>query len=306
MPENSCIVETKCAEITVSENFAIGLTLRFPRARKIRYDKEISGVMTSTQFKDAQDRDRTMNSSSSSGISSKNDDFESQQKKRNRGTAEVSNGESSRKRSAAPSGASYIVDMAENSKLIKEKDVFEGKLFCVLENTFNIPDGLFIGITPRSFNAKDFAALICKYGGTVIANPMEDSLVVCGNKRTIPIQNIITSKKRDVIMFTYILECVEASTLLPTKTRHFIGMCSGRADDLASRSDLFGDSFTEDVSSNDIHQLFQDMDFAVAAFRGSGNAANSRMQIPLAMIDLTKHSEYQNTLLYYKQLSSVG
>jgi ATP-dependent DNA ligase len=45
-PDRSFIVELKCAEIVTSDQFSAGVTCRFPRLRKIRYDKNTSEVMT--------------------------------------------------------------------------------------------------------------------------------------------------------------------------------------------------------------------------------------------------------------------
>lgn len=45
-PERSFIVELKCAEIVTSDQFSAGITCRFPRLRKIRYDKNVTEVMT--------------------------------------------------------------------------------------------------------------------------------------------------------------------------------------------------------------------------------------------------------------------
>jgi hypothetical protein len=284
----------------------VGLTLRFPRVRRIRYDKEISGVMTGAQLMAAQSRVRTMRPA---GGGAKEDDAGGR-KKRGRGAVDA--GEPSRKRISAPSGASYVVNVTEDSKLAKETDLFEGKVFCVLENTFSIPDYLCKEITPRSFSASEFAVLIYRFGGKVVANPIDDSLVICGNKRTIPIQNIIKSKKCDVLDFTYIFECIEANSLLSPKTRHFVGMSSKCADELASRCDLFGDSFTEEVSDRDVLQLFRDMDFAIASFRGGNTKASSKpsggaqMQTPIAMSGLMQNSNYKETVSYYNNLMEQG
>jgi hypothetical protein len=45
-PEKSIVVELKCAEIVASNQFSAGYTCRFPRLRKIRYDKDASEVMS--------------------------------------------------------------------------------------------------------------------------------------------------------------------------------------------------------------------------------------------------------------------
>jgi DNA ligase 4 len=44
-PADSIIVELKCAEIVQSTQFSAGVTCRFPRLRKIRYDKGVGEVM---------------------------------------------------------------------------------------------------------------------------------------------------------------------------------------------------------------------------------------------------------------------
>ncbi|CAM9104087.1 unnamed protein product, partial [Ectocarpus fasciculatus] len=253
-PEASCIVETRCAEITVSTNFAIGLTCRFPRVSKIRYDKEISGVMTSTQFIEAQNRRRTMREP----VGDNSVVGATGSRKRSRTTGS----QTEKPTSAAPS-ASYVIDIARNISSNKISEIFSGKLFCVLENSFNIPESVCATIQPRSLNSASFVSLICRHGGTVVANPVDDScVIICGNKKTQSVKNIISSKKFDVIDFVYILECIEANNLLPISTRHFVGMGVETASRFLSGCDIFGDSFNVDILERDLYQLYTDMNFA--------------------------------------------
>ena len=42
------VLEIKAAEITPSDQYHIGFTMRFPRARKIRDDKDVSEILTVT------------------------------------------------------------------------------------------------------------------------------------------------------------------------------------------------------------------------------------------------------------------
>lgn len=305
-PEESCILEVKCAEITPSENFSIGLTLRFPRVAKIRYDKEISGVMTCAEFREAQSRDRTMRPEAAGAEASEGGaGNKPSRQKRGRAVAGVEDGggETAKKRSAVPSGASYVVNVVGNSMLEKKSEVFAGKVFCILENTFHVPVGLFE--TSRMLSAKEFVELVCSYGGTVVANPIEDSLVVCGSKRTMPIQNIIKSKKRDVLDFMYIVECMIANELLPIKTRHYVGLSAESTKALVGGSDIFGDSFTDLVSGSDVSQLFRDMAYAMDGLSGA-DCSMKAGQVPLSMNDFKNHPQYKKTELYYRQLRERG
>ena len=57
-PEHSIIVELKCAELVTSTQFSAGVTCRFPRLRHIRYDKNVSEVMTTTDLQEVIERPR--------------------------------------------------------------------------------------------------------------------------------------------------------------------------------------------------------------------------------------------------------
>lgn len=51
-PQNSTILQVKAAEITDSEQFRTGCTLRFPRVEKIRTDKPWYECMTTAELDD--------------------------------------------------------------------------------------------------------------------------------------------------------------------------------------------------------------------------------------------------------------
>jgi len=48
----SIILEVKAAEMTVSESYPTGYTLRFPRVVKIRYDKDWNEAQTMNDIKE--------------------------------------------------------------------------------------------------------------------------------------------------------------------------------------------------------------------------------------------------------------
>jgi DNA ligase-4 len=51
-PQNSVIVEINCAELIPSSSFAANMTCRFPRVRRIRYDKEVESTMKFSELQE--------------------------------------------------------------------------------------------------------------------------------------------------------------------------------------------------------------------------------------------------------------
>lgn len=295
-PSESCIVETKCAEIIVSASFAIGLTCRFPRARRIRYDKEIAGVMTSTEFISAQNRARTMVDLQTTVDSDK---LISGRKKRTRAAVGAET-LPVLKRSVVPNTASYTLEAPQ--QLNVTADIFGGKVFCVLENTFNIPNGLCAGAKARCFDSKTFGEVIYSYGGVAVANPIDSAtIVLCGNKRTQSVKNIISAKKFDVIDFCYIFECIEAGHVLPIRPRHYVGMSEETSARFLRGNDLFGDSYTEAISEVDLARIYDDMDYAFAIFDGDRRII-SENNAPISIVDIRESENYDCTLSQYATL----
>jgi hypothetical protein len=223
LPEKSFIVELKCAEIVTSDQFSAGITCRFPRLRKIRYDKNVSEVMTLSDIYQILKQPRLKNRVANPGEEGEGDEpskkrgggrkknklLESSLKYReNIVASHFSLPPSANQSSNDSSGKSSLdsLDMANAKRKLHQS--CGDRVLCVLENEYTIPgeryDGLMksrlfsrsekdalaelLGWTEEShpsikLNRVEVINLILATGGEVVANPTPSCLVITGDKR---------------------------------------------------------------------------------------------------------------------------
>jgi DNA ligase 4 len=131
-PERSIVIELKCAELVTSTQFSAGITCRFPRLRKIRYDKDVCEVMTIDDVKDVLERPR-MNVAEAAlrGITG------AKKKKRaaNSGT-KPRGGLFQHAGHLVPE--KFLVPKPTGQQQKMDSVIFQGKVFCIVEGSFTL------------------------------------------------------------------------------------------------------------------------------------------------------------------------
>jgi DNA ligase-4 len=128
-PENSIVVELKCAQLVLSSDFSAGITCRFPRLRKIRYDKDVCEVMTDDDLKEVVELPR-MNISEAVGREGTNS------KSKKRATVKRKGGLFNHSESLVSS--QYLVPKPAGRHQKLASTVFQGKMFCIIEGLFSL------------------------------------------------------------------------------------------------------------------------------------------------------------------------
>jgi DNA ligase-4 len=258
-PEESIVLQLKCAEIVESTSFSCGLTCRFPRTQKIRYDKLPHEILSVADIIEAKNRPRN--------------------------TLDGENGEeggegSKKKRKGGGGGRKKGMETDTQFRLnLKEipipedgEKLFEGLTFCVLENDFHIS----LEEHEKSLLTRDQQALLTlsreqlideirKQGGNIVANAaFPNCKVIAGNKKTIQLKNIMDDGEKDVLDFKYVVDCLLAKKKMPIKGFYYLAVSPKTQEEMNGSYDVFGDSYLQDLSEKDLSSIFTNIEIMIS------------------------------------------
>ena len=224
-PEHSRVLEVIGFEVLYSQSHTSGLTIRFPRCKRIRYDKEWFECLS------AQDLNQLKGKTSC---------------KRKAVDISASQARTSQKKPVTRSIMNTLAQ-SEIKSVAKVSQVFENLEFCVLP--------------ARGFDKQETEKLIVKHGGCLVQNPLSASTNYCVApcRDSLKVRNIIKHGNFNVITPDWIKECDESNTLQPFRARHYIFANSSTQSELASQFDRYGDHFTELCSMKELTALLQQM-----------------------------------------------
>ncbi|TCD60360.1 DNA ligase (ATP) [Steccherinum ochraceum] len=216
-PEDSFILKVKAAEITSTDQYHIGFTMRFPRALIIRDDLDISDCMTASAVLE------TLRSEKKRKV---DDDDDPNAKKKKRKTA------------AKPAVLPEYQGVVDLKKMKKESRLFKGYKFVVVSD-------------PKSRTGeedkKDLLKLIHANGGSYaqMVRNQPDTLVVYGGSTTpYDLKMIVNKGIHDIIKPSWIHDSIKKGELLPMSKKYFFFATETRQ--ASEEYDMDDDSSTED------------------------------------------------------------
>ncbi|CAH0479075.1 unnamed protein product [Peronospora belbahrii] len=250
-PRHSKILEVYGFELSFSTLYQTGLTLRFPRCKAIRNDKEWY------QCTDLQDLNAARGSLS---------------RKR---AFDVTLGQKSttkcvKKRTAIsarrPSNVLEGHSRADLEGIEQERNVFEGKEFCVLPGKYeapplnvalSFPDGT-VDEHTNQLTKQAVEKLVHSFGGNVVQNPIESTnYVVAAGDTGFKVINLKKQGLYNIVHIKWIFKCVAALRLVPLKASDFVFATALQQKVLAREYDRYGDHFTEHVHPDELKRILK-------------------------------------------------
>ncbi|KAG7394227.1 DNA ligase (ATP) [Phytophthora boehmeriae] len=252
-PRHSKILEVYGFELTYTTLYQTGLTIRFPRCKSIRSDKEWYQCMN------LQDLNAARGSLS------------------NKRANEVALGQKSAAKRAPKrqvvrarqaSGVLSNYSQAALEGVEQERDVFEGMEFCVLPGKYGVPPPNAVSAIPSAIlgdNVKNMSKqivekLLHSFGGTIVQNPIAESTsyVVAAGDAGFKVVNLKKQGLFNIVHLRWVLACVAESRLLPLKASVFIFATESKREFLAKEYDRYGDHFTEHTTPGDLRRIVHD------------------------------------------------
>lgn len=233
-PRDSLVVSAKAAEIVPSDQFATGITLRFPRFRRLRLDRTWDSALNFEEFQEL--REKVDEESREKAMTTED-------RKRGRAPKRVK-----RELVIAGQDTSAPVEFAgEKSK------IFEGLEFCVLSESAK----------PWKKSKTQLETLIKENGGAISQRAVpETGMVLVADKKVVKVASLIKSSNADIIRPKWIRDCLEGSGEgfpLPYEEGHIFHGTEALLAVARENTDQYGDSYARDIDIDELRELLADM-----------------------------------------------
>ncbi|KAG0648655.1 Polydeoxyribonucleotide synthase [Hyphodiscus hymeniophilus] len=238
-PDDSIVIEVKAASVIESSSFQTKYSLRFPRFRKLRSDKDWTSALSAQEF----------------------------MKVKAEAEAEASNKtmtvEGSRKRITKRLKKQTVI-AGYDSKIQTpyagpRTGVFEGLNFCVLSDM----------VQPTKKSKALIEQTIKNNGGRIFQSATAESeMIVVGDKNVVKVASLIKAGQTDIVRATWVFDAVKQSEtdglqmqrlVLPREPNHMLHITDGSREQLEANVDEYGDSYARNVTPEELKVIMANM-----------------------------------------------
>ncbi|KAG1693107.1 hypothetical protein DVH05_023887 [Phytophthora capsici] len=251
-PRHSKILEVYGFELSFTTLYQTGLTIRFPRCKAIRNDKEWYQCINLQDLNAARG---SLSTKRASEVALGQKHATKRIKKRQTISAKRS------------TGVLKDYSRADLDGIEQERNVFEGKEFCVLPGKYeappvnavsSFPDGI-VGNDVKQLSKQEVEKLLHSFGGTIVQNPISGTThyVVAAGDAGFKVVNLKKQGIFNVVHIRWVFNCISASRLISLKASDFIFATEVQRELLAREYDCYGDHFTEHITPVDLQRILQ-------------------------------------------------
>lgn len=257
LPEDSLVIQAKAASVGGSDEFAAGLTLRFPRFQKLRSDKDWKSALSFREFLDVQ-----------AAAEDKRQQNEEKMKAAQKNKRQKVN----QKRPLQAIGYTQksINEAAADRLNVQSTDVFKGLTFFVMTDAKE----------PQKKTKLQLEELVKSHGGKITQTadpngkkkdgPAVDIICIAGN-RGVRVASLIKRDTTPILKPVWLFDCIEqartdlavgldAVPLRPEMDRHIFHTPREREDLYDMEVDQYGDSFGRDTTIDELRECMSKMD----------------------------------------------
>ncbi|KAJ6144496.1 hypothetical protein N7470_008391 [Penicillium chermesinum] len=238
-PSDSIVVCVKAASVATSSEFRMGLTLRFPRFKKLRKDKNWKTALSVQEFLDLK----------------ANAEQEHREK-------EFSVDNSRRKRvKRAGKKPMAIAGYDENEEVQyigPSGHIFDHLNFFIMTDSSD----------PVKRSKGELEQLVKANGGKIFQSSTAASDIICiAERKTVKVASLQKHGEDNIIKPCWLTDCVDQNEkdaglpdlLLPFEPRHMFYTVEGREDKIRMNVDQFSDSFARDTNVDELKKIFSRM-----------------------------------------------
>lgn len=238
-PTDSVVLEVKAASVDASDSFKTGYTLRFPRFKTLRIDKDWESALSVSDF------------------------IELKRKAEAEANSKEMTVDSSRRKITKRLKKELVI--AGNDSKVKtpyggpKTAIFDGLTLCIMNDM----------VHPVRKNKAELEQIIKSNGGAIVQSPIANDQVLCiGDKRVVKVASLIKAGHSNIIKPIWILDALKQAEidgpgreryLVPFEPVHMFHMTPDTQDMIEANVDAYGDSYTRDVSVEELKKRFDDM-----------------------------------------------
>jgi DNA ligase-4 len=244
-PKHSIVISAKAAQITSSDQFALGWTLRFPRFRRLRLDRAWDSALDTDGFDQLRNRvDQELKEKKEMNVENKR----RKPTKRQKQDVVIAGTD--------PDIAPLQGTTTQNNR--PSTKVFEGMEFCVLSEA----------LKPQKKSKTALEALIKENGGCISQRPDKGGgMVIIADKKVIKVASLMKDGDADIVRTKWLFDCLNQVKkmppgppyLLPFEECHLFYATDETKEQAKNNSDAFGDSFARDVDVDELSEILKGM-----------------------------------------------
>ena len=245
-PSESVVVEVKGATVAQSDEFAFGLTLRFPRFKRLRQDKDWQSALSTQGFLDMK----------------ANVDAKIEEKK------QLKVDESRKKRKVERARPMKVVGYGRGVNSIKiDNDAGIGSVFASL-TLYIMTDAT----SPQKKSKNELEAIVKAHGGRIVqTDSVKDTEVYCiADRNTVKVASLRKKGDKLIIKPTWIFDCIEQAKMdfargllervvLWEPDRHFYFASDEEKEIAGTNVDEYGDPYYRDTTAEELRALMSKM-----------------------------------------------
>lgn len=233
-PSESVVVEIKAASVVPSDQYKVGLCLRFPRFRALRLDKTWEDGLTIKQFAELRQ---------TAEMEAENKELELEDRKR---------------KNQGPGRGAKRLKLANVSSDENEVDTDERPTSVFKDTTFAVLSDM---ASPRYMSKPAVENLIKKHGGHVIQTVDGALTIPVADTRTIKVQALTKRIQGvDVIRPNWLLDCINEEKLVALEPRNLLEASAQTFMWAKTNVDEFGDSYTRPLTYKEMQGVLRYMD----------------------------------------------
>lgn len=238
-PTDSVVLEVKAASVHFTELFRFLRTLRFPRFKRVRTDKDWQTALSMADFDNVQRKAEAEKKDKQIKI----DDSRRKAPKRARKKATVLVG--------ADEQSTTIADAPTASNKL-----FEGHEFYVMSEC----------LAPKTSKV-DLEQLVKTHGGSIVQLPKDKDCIILADRNLVKVASIVKAGLHSIVRPAWLLDCIKQAEidvgrprfLLPFEPGHMYFCTEDDHSSVAATVDEYGDSYTRDVDWQHLQGLISEM-----------------------------------------------
>lgn len=238
LPSDSVVVEVKAASVSATDQFRMGFTLRFPRFKKLRNDRDWESALSISGF-------TALKANVEKEGKEKQFKIDDGRRKRQR---------IQRKKPLTIAGSEVALDASFAGKATK---VFEGLQFYIMTPSQK----------PQKKSKPELEQMVKSHGGKIVQKDAGSGTICIGDQRTIPVAAACKRGNVNIVRPSWLFDNNKQSEadgarptlILPLEPRHMFFTTPESAAPIEGAVDEFGDSFARDITVDELKDIFDSM-----------------------------------------------
>lgn len=238
LPSDSIVVEVKAASVSATDQFRMGFTLRFPRFKKLRNDRNWENALSISGF-------TTLKANVEKEGKEKQFKVDDGRRKRQR---------IQRKKPLTVAGSEVVLDTSFAGKATK---VFEGLQFYIMTPS----------LKPEKKSKPELEQMVKSHGAKVVQKEGGSGNICIGDQRTVSVAASCKRGNVDIVRPSWLFDNIKQSDadgdrptlILPLEPKHMFFTIADSESRIEGAIDEYGDSFTRDIMVEELKDIFDSM-----------------------------------------------